>query len=195
MEDNNREKKPDNGTIRERQSVYDTFDRVEIIDGVAYEMKPSPKLSHQALLQNLFTQLNATCQPDGIIVFAPMDVHFDENNVVQPDLIFIRYDNSGIIVNERIVGAPDLLAEILSPGTASRDRIVKKALYERFGVKEYWVADPVHAIVDRFVLNDGKLVLAETYGEGDTITSDLLPCVSIGMDELFAPLARFRADE
>ena len=194
--DNNRDKsKPNKTKIREQQSVYDTFDRVEFIDGIRYEMKPSPRVSHQTLLSNLNSLLRATCEPDGIILFAPLDVHLDDNNVVQPDLIFIRNDNFGIIVNERIVGTPDLLAEILSPGSANRDRILKKALYERFGVKEYWAAAPVHTTVDRFVLDNGKLVLIATYGEGDTMTSDLLPCVSIDMDALFAPLARFRKDD
>mgnify|MGYP001220150445 CR=1 FL=1 len=193
MSDNDRNKSNRGSeTIKEQQSPYDTFDRIEIIDGVAYEMKPSPKVSHQSLLNNLVTQLNAACRPDGVILFAPVDVHFDENNTVQPDLIFIRNDNCGIIVNDRIVGAPDLLAEILSPGSANRDRILKKALYERFGVKEYWIADPVHTTIDRFILEKGKLVLTETFGEGDTLTSGFFPCVSIDMDALFAPLERFR---
>lgn len=186
--------KPDAGRIKEQPEVYDHADRYEIIGGIRYDLKPSPTVTHQILLSNLYFCLQKSCQANGIIVFAPMDVYLDEDNIVQPDLIFIRNENIGILTNKCIDGLPDLLVEILSPSTASRDRIKKKALYERFGVKEYWIIDPVHATLDRFALEHNKLPLIATYGAGDTVTSELFSCISIGMDELFAPLARFQWD-
>nr|WP_275983498.1 Uma2 family endonuclease [Paenibacillus hamazuiensis] len=179
-------------TVKEQQEIYDPSDRYEIIDGVRYDLKPSPLVDHQVLIGGLYTALHRTCQPNGIILFAPMDVYLDDNNIIQPDVIFILNKNAGIITRKRIEGAPDLLVEILSPSTANRDKIRKKALYERFGLKEYWIADPVHHTIDRFVLEQDKLQLRGVYGEGDTLTSELFACVSIDMTALFAPLARFQ---
>jgi len=110
--------KPGNGTIRERQPIYDTFDRDEIIDGIEYHMKPFPKLSHQALLHSASFYAIERDMPAGRHYCVSSDgCAFRRKHVVQPDLIFICNDNSGIVVNERIVGALDLVAKILSPGS------------------------------------------------------------------------------
>ncbi len=140
--------------------------------------------------------LNSSCQPDGVILLAPMDVHLSEDNIVQPDLIFIANDNLSIIVNEKIVGTPNLLVEILSPSTGSRDKVRKKELYARFSVSEYWIIDPVHSIVDQFLLaNEGGYTLAASYDETDTLTSKKYPCMSVKLGELFGAIARFKSAE
>ncbi len=136
--------------------------------------------------------LRTTCIHNGIIIVAPMDVHMDEQNTVQPDLIFIRNENSSIISNRRIEGVPDLLVEILSPSSGSHDKVRKKALYERFGVQEYWIVDPIHHTIDQYV-HDGKMLqLHTTYGHGDKLVSDLIPCIEIDLDAVFASIARFQ---
>ncbi|MCF6093699.1 Uma2 family endonuclease [Microaerobacter geothermalis] len=181
--------------VKEQQEAYQEAnipkhypfieERYEIINNIRYDLKPSPTVKHQRILGYLHKSLDATCHNNGVIIFAPMDVYLDEGNIFQPDLIFILHENSEIIKEARIEGAPDLVAEILSPSTSQNDKIRKKAQYERFGVKEYWIVDPVHFTVDQFVLENGRFLLNATYGEGDTLTSDLFSCVSIDLSPLF----------
>lgn len=161
-------------------------ERYEIIEGVRYDILTAPVVSHQKILAALFRMMDRTCSDNGILLFAPVDVYLDENNCFQPDLVYVLTENASIVTDKRIEGAPDLVAEILSPSTSKNDKIRKKRQYERHGVKEYWVADPTHRTVDQFVSRGGKFELFETYAPGDSLTSPLFGCVSLDMDELFA---------
>lgn len=183
---------PDNHKVEEEYAAYDEpFERYEIINNIRYDLKPSPSVVHQVIVTELNQSLRLTCPSEGIVIVAPMDVHLDENNTVQPDIIFIRNENFHIIKNERIEGTPDLLVEILSPSSGSHDRIRKKALYETFGVNEYWIVDPVHFTIDQFVLEQRKYKLNEVYGEGDTITSPILACARVDVTTLFGKAKKF----
>jgi Uma2 family endonuclease len=129
----------------------------ELIDNVLY-MSPSPVYKHQKVLQNLFRSLSAaiTDQHIGEVIIAPFDVYLDEtSNAVQPDIVILLNKNLHIL-NEsgHIHGVPDLLVEILSPGTTQHDTIRKKSLYEKFGVKEYWIVAPDTKIASVFVLQN-----------------------------------------
>lgn len=88
---------------------------------------------------------------------APYDVYLDDDNVFQPDIIFIDKTNTPLIKSEGLHGAPDLVIEILSPESTRFDRGEKKAVYERSGVKEYWLVDPETKNAEGFVLKAGKL--------------------------------------
>lgn len=175
--------------IKEQTESYGDFDRREIIDYIEYELKPSPTFTHQQLVTRLWNLIYMTCHLAGEIIVAPMDVHLDEGNVFQPDLIFISNENRHII-KERIEGVPDLVVEILSPSTSSNDKIHKKAQYERFGVKEYWIVDPVHLIIDQFVLVNHKYQLHATYDELGAVTSELFSCISVDLNVLFKDIKR-----
>lgn len=179
-------------SVKEPSGFYDVPERFEIIEGVRYDFLASPKITHQVILTSLYNAIHTTCSPSGIIIVAPMDVHLDSDNIVQPDLIFILNENLHIIQDGWVKGVPDLLVEILSPSTGSRDKVRKKALYERFGVKEYWIVDPGYFTVDQLVLADGKYQLAATYGEEDTLTSPYFACMSINLIMIFQEAARFR---
>ncbi|WP_248927291.1 Uma2 family endonuclease [Paenibacillus hamazuiensis] len=183
------------GSVKEQYVTYDVPERYELIGGIRYDMKPSPALNHQVLVMELGTSMKTTCNPNGIVVVAPMDVHLDEENVVQPDVIFISNENDRIIKDGKIKGTPDLLVEILSPSSGAHDKIRKKALYEKFGVLEYWIVDPILKTVDQFLLEQDKLHLAATYGEEDRLTSPRLSCVNIELSAAFAPLKRFEKSE
>ncbi len=117
----------------------------EIINNQLY-MSPSPIGRHQRILRELAFSINEFVKllELGEIFFAPFDVFLDEEeNAVQPDLIFVSSANALIIDDDGVIhGIPDLLIEILSPGNPEHDTITKKELYERFGVKEYWIIDP-----------------------------------------------------
>ncbi|WP_373229342.1 Uma2 family endonuclease [Cohnella sp.] len=178
--------------VKEGQSGYWIEERYEIIEGVRYDFLSSPKVTHQMLVTELNASIRASCHTVGIVLVAPMDVHFDENNIVQPDLIFIANENLPIIKDGWVKGVPDLLVEILSPSTGSKDKVRKKAIYERFGVQEYWIVDPGYSTIDQLVLVDGKYQLAATYGDEETFTSPKLSCISIDLRQLFHNAMRFK---
>jgi Uma2 family endonuclease len=160
-------------------------ERYEIIEGIRYDLKPAPTVTHQRLLGALHIMMYQTCHTNGVILFSPLDVHLDEDNQFQPDLVFILHQNASIIKEKRIEGAPDLVAEVLSPSTSHNDKIRKKRQYERHEVKEYWLIDPVHRTVDQFILEQQKFVLFETYGITGRLTSPQFSCIEIDMSQLF----------
>jgi Uma2 family endonuclease len=189
--DNRLPRRDDANTVKEQTEAYEPFERYEIIHGIRYDFQPSASFVHQILVTKLGNAMDSSCHPNGIVVVAPMDVHMNENTV-QPDIVFIRNENIHIVKNQRIEGVPDLLMEILSPSTGKHDRSRKKALYEAFGVKEYWIVDPLHYTIEQFELNnDGCYLLRAIYGEGDTMSSDTLSCVDIDVDRLFETAKRF----
>lgn len=185
--------------IKEQSGGYETTyeeaarhpyieERFEIIEGIRYEMQPSPTFNHQRLVTQISNMIDRTCSSTGTVLVAPMDVYFDDSNIFQPDVIYIANDNSSIIKRHRIEGAPDLVAEILSPNTSANDKIRKKRNYERFGVSEYWIVDPVHRLIDQFIANDGKYELHGTYGAGGLLQSPRFSCINVDMDKLFSRL-------
>lgn len=138
--------------------------RCEIIDQSLF-MAPSPTPDHQNSSANLSFIIQSFVRKikAGVVLLAPMDVVLDKNNVVQPDLLFIANDNKGIIKNA-IKGVPDCLVEIISTGYVKYDRVKKYALYEKFGVKEYWIVDPANELVEIFTLENKKYKL-HSYAE------------------------------
>jgi Uma2 family endonuclease len=143
--------------------TWDDSERWEIINGVAYNMSPAPNTKHQSISWEVSKQIgNFLDKSDKpcMAFHAPFDVRFPEgvldNNkiidVVQPDIVVIC-DTSKVDENG-CHGAPDFIIEILSPGTAHKDHEIKKALYEKNGVKEYWIIDPTHSIVIVYLLED-----------------------------------------
>ncbi|MEO7988271.1 MAG: Uma2 family endonuclease [Chryseolinea sp.] len=147
----------------------------ELIENVIY-MSPSPASTHQRVLNKinnvLFTYLEE--QNAGEVFIAPFDVYLDESsNAVQPDIIVVLKANANIVEpNGHIHGVPDLLIEILSPGNKDHDLVKKKELYERFGVKEYWIVDPQTKRTQGFQLK-GKIYQVLFEGTGN-IQSTLL---------------------
>lgn len=171
--------------IKERQEVYDMPERFEIIGGIRYDFLSSPKYAHQKILTNLYLSFHDGCAKEGETLLAPLDVHFDEENIVQPDVIYISAENLGIIRDGYVFGVPDLLVEILSESTGKRDKTIKKNLYERFGVPVYWLADPIYRTVDQFVLEEGGYRLAATLTEEDRLVSRTIPCLSVDLGGIF----------
>lgn len=175
------------GTVKEQGGLYPEFDRFEIIEGIHYDLSSAPTINHQKLIMELSNSLYTSCRQNGVILTAPLDVYLDEeDNHFQPDLIFIANENTDIIKEKYIKGAPDLVAEILSPSTSANDKIRKKAQYERFGIKEYWIVDPVHLVIDQFILHHEAYHLHATYADDTIIQSEQFSCISVNTAELFA---------
>ena len=130
--------------------------RHEIIDGAHYAT-PASSTTHQTVSKRLLYQLYTQIELAGLgLVFnAPCDVQLTDYDIVQPDLIVVLKDRARMITPTKINGVPDLVVEILSPSNASHDTDLKKQLYERTGVVEYWIADPENQKLERYRLVDG----------------------------------------
>ena len=117
----------------------------ELINGQIY-MSPTPTNLHQRISRKILIKLSEFVEKNelGEIFYAPLDIYLDESsNAVQPDIIFISKSNASQPLDKvPYKGIPDLLVEILSPSNNKHDLVVKKDLYEKFGVKEYWIIDP-----------------------------------------------------
>ena len=160
--------------------------RYELLDGELI-LVPAPNMAHQGISTILLRLIDTLVylRKLGKVFHAPTDVVFSDTDTVQPDLIFISNERSHIITEQNIRGAPDLAIEILSPSTAGRDRTFKRTLYERHGVKEYWMVDPDARNITVLILGENGYELAGIYGEGQTLTSPTLPGFSLNLDEVF----------
>lgn len=176
---------------------YEQFREMEIPDGDThiYELingeivkRSSPNSPHQNLHSELFVFLGSFNKKNklGKIYSAPFDVVLDDENVTQPDIFFIAKERDFIIPDDGpIMGAPDLIVEILSPSTAKYDRGEKKDLYERFQVKEYWIADPKNRSVEVYQLKEGRYKLESYAAMEGGIESVVLPDLGLKMEDLF----------
>ncbi len=150
-------------------------------------MTPSPIANHQTILLNLAAAFREYLKghPVGKVFVAPLDVILSDYDVLQPDLLFVLNERAGI-VKDWVRGAPDLAVEILSPTTEKRDRGIKLKAYARFGVKEYWIIDPVARTVEVHRLSAGGYELAETLEINQSLVSPLLPGFRMDVASVFA---------
>ena len=162
-------------------------ERYELIDGELI-MSESPIIAHQDNQRKLGPRMSVFVERNdaGVVYFSSTDVVLSDTDVVQPDLLFISKERRHIIGEANIQGAPDLVVEILSPSTARRDWGVKRELYAKHGVKEYWIADPANKMVWVMLLKDGVLEIEQTCYPGDTIASSVLTGFTVKVDDIFA---------
>lgn len=146
----------------------------ELIQGELV-VSPTPIPAHQDAVGNAYALLKQIAKAIGGKAFvAPLEVYFDDDNVPQPDVMWIAPARLHVIGEKRLEGPPDLIVEVLSPGTAKNDKETKFRLYEKYRVREYWIVDPVHRLVDVWLLVEGHFVWRGAYGVGDTFKSPAL---------------------
>ena len=165
----------------------DDGNRYEAIEGNLY-MTPAPSILHHRLTRALYEALRPllAAPKRGELFWAPVGVEFPSTGEgVQPDLFFVSDEYRGIIGEHGIVGAPDLVVEILSPSTASRDRGIKRRLYERQGVREYWIVDPDEMAID--VWRFGEEPVHERFTETLPVRLGTQPVGEIDLHAIFAP--------
>ena len=134
----------------------------EMINGETIMMSPRPTVNHNTIIVNLSTLFSIYLNGKKCRNFTDgVDVHLDEKNRVIPDSMIIC--NQDMIKRDGVYGAPDLIVEVLSPSTARHDKIRKKALYEKHGVKEYWIIDPDAKSIEVHLLKDGRYELNDVY--------------------------------
>ena len=161
-------------------------ERWELLNGELV-MAPSPRRMHQDVSGNLYFLLRLFVDQMGLgrVYAAPFDVVLSETNVVQPDLLFVSNQREAILTDDNVTGAPDLVVEVLSPSTASRDWRIKLDLYAQHGVREYWVVDPDGQRIWVMAGHDGDLNEVANYGRGDVLTSPTLSGFSANLNQVF----------
>ena len=167
---------------------WDEDSRCELIDGVIYMMS-SPSRRHQGIIVELSYQLTSFLKGKPCKVFiAPFDVCLStagdkDRTVVQPDVLVVC--DKSKLESKRCNGAPDMVIEVLSPSTASKDKVRKLNKYLEAGVKEYWIVDPADRTVSVCLLESGNYVIKGYTDEGTAPVSILEGC-SIDLAEVFA---------
>ena len=181
-----------------RRLTYEDFVRIpddgkrhEIIDGVHY-VTPSPAFRHQQLLGRLHAAIFTFLEqhPEiGQVLLSPLDTVITPFDVVEPDLLFIAADQPEIVTEPNIQGAPALVIEILSPSTRARDKGIKRQLFDRGGVREYWLVDPNGRDLTIYRRTaDGKFPRVAQLSVADeaTVVTPLLPGFAFSLVKLFA---------
>lgn len=169
--------------------IWDTPEdgnRYEVIDGALY-MTPPPGWKHQFASGKLQVMVGRHVYDHGlgVLVSAPVGVVLDDENGLQPDLIYVSREHLHIITERGVGGAPDLVVELLSPSTRNRDRGVKLRRYAAAGVPHYWIVDPRSRALEAYRLTDEGYELTGTYGPGTIFQPELFPDLEIPVDELW----------
>jgi len=161
--------------------------RYEVINGRLIEM-PAPTPWHQDVSGNLEFIMRKFVREKGVgkVYDAPIDVVLGDRYVLQPDIVFISKDRLEIIGEKAIIGPPDLVVEIISPATIRRDTVVKKGIYEKFGVREYWIVYPDERAIEVWVLSDkGKYELFSVAEREGKVKSKVLEGLEVELKEVF----------
>jgi Uma2 family endonuclease len=178
--------------------TYDDFLRIpddgkrhEIIDGEHY-VTPSPNLRHQKLVGRLFLSIGnflAEHPEQGEVFLSPLDVVLSYHDVVEPDLLFVASGQARILTPQNVQGPPALVVEVMSKGTRKRDATIKRRLFERTGVREYWLVDPAldRVQVFRRLETGGLRRTGEvTAAQRGCLTTPLLPGWELSLETFFA---------
>jgi Uma2 family endonuclease len=163
--------------------------RHELIDGEHY-VTPSPNTRHQRILGNLHWLLRSYLEehPIGQVFFAPFDVVFSDIDVVEPDLLYLSNARAAEVLTPlHARGVPELVAEIASKGTRKRDETIKRRLYERVGVSEYWVVDPAIDVIRLYRREDDRFgrPIELSRETDDALTTPLLPGLQLPLRNVF----------
>lgn len=173
-------------TYQDYLNLPNDRNRYEIINGELI-MTPAPKIIHQDISRNIEIELALFVRKHklGKVYYAPCDIVLSNENVVQPDILFISKENMDIITEDNIQGAPDIVIEILSPSTGYYDLVAKKDIYETFGVKEYWIVDPKKQWVEIYIMKEKKYNLHRRADKTGKIQSHLLKEFEIDIETVF----------
>ncbi|MCY3022611.1 MAG: Uma2 family endonuclease [Planctomycetota bacterium] len=174
-------------TYAEYRTLPETGPRYQLIEGDLV-MSPAPSFRHQDLVGTLFAALHGfvTARGLGKAIVSPVDVILNDENVPQPDIVFLPTSQKNLIAPEGIRGGPALCVEVLSPRTAELDLGVKRLLYAKHGVEEYWVVSPEARTVAVYRLQEDARAPLRILGLRDTLTTTLLPGWALPLEPLFA---------
>jgi len=150
---------------------YEQHSLIQLIDGEVV-IGMAPKLKHQDIVRELIILFGLTARKTGGTAYnSPAEVYLDEHNVFEPDVVYLRPDTRCVREEGRMIGAPDLVVEVLSPSTAKYDREAKYKAYEQHGVDEYWIVDPAHELIEVWQQESGRFNLLGAFAAGDVFPS------------------------
>jgi Uma2 family endonuclease len=173
--------------------TYDDYELIpeekkcELIDGDLI-MSPSASFRHQVIAGNINEILRAFVRKYKLgKVLYEFDMYLDDENIFRPDVMFIANENLVNVTAKYLRGVPDLVIEVLSPSTKKNDTIIKKGLYAKFGLAEYWIADPETKTLDVFHLTPKGFALQKSYTPSDTLVKTIADAtLTIAVAEIFA---------
>jgi Uma2 family endonuclease len=174
-------------TAEDYGALPDDGEQYELIAGEII-MVPPPTTFHQDILSFFMERLGPLVRPRGLgkIFVSPINVYATENDVYQPDLLFVRRDRLGIVKMYGVHGAPDFVVEILSPSNAYYDLRQKKTIYEQIGVREYWIVDPMERSIDCFQNSPTGFTVLESGKRSGKICSSEIPEFCVEVEAVFA---------
>ncbi len=160
--------------------------RYEILEGELYVIA-APNTKHQRVSKRLVVALTQRLEKEGLgeVFIAPYDVVLSEDNVLQPDIVFVCKNRAGVVGELNLTGAPDLAVEILSPGSRGKDLEIKRKIYARFGVQEYWVVDPDAETIEVLAWGEIGYSTAGMFAKSDSLTSPQFPDLNLPLPEIF----------
>ena len=168
-------------------------ERWELIDGVLYQMAAAPNPKHQDASENIGRCFADHIRPRrlGLVYRAPFAVLLPGESAVEPDLFFVSMARERILAERGCEGPPDLVVEILSPSNRAHDLEIKRELYARHGIPEYWIldsdAETVWALTEPITDISGGVYTVETlYYPGEVLTTTVMPGLAIPVAEIFA---------
>ncbi len=173
-------------TYSDLLTVPEDTNRYELFEGELI-VTPSPIRIHQVVVKNLTYFFEGFLRTNNIgeLCVAPFDVYFDKDTVMQPDLIFVSNERKFIIEQKRIVGAPDLVVEVLSERTEERDRGYKFRRYAKENVREYWIVDPEQQFIEVYENSESGYRLLGTFKGGQSIRSSIFTDLRCTASDLF----------
>ena len=180
-------RKPEPFTYREYLLLPDDGRRHELIEGDFY-VTPSPGTLHQTVSRRLQQLLMQQLEDTGIaqVFNAPMDVLLDDTTCLQPDIVVVRSGRVDLIQEANIRGVPDLVVEILSPSHPGNDRFLKRGVYARFKIPEYWIVEPSNGFVTVLRSSEpGRYDLEARFDRASTLTSEEFPELAVPLPRVF----------
>jgi Uma2 family endonuclease len=161
--------------------------RYEVVQGVLI-MSPAPTPEHQSVLGEIYSYLRECIQLTGrgMVYMGPLDVELSEHNVFQPDVLVVLKEHADRFQGKHFVGAPDLAVEIISPSSATYDRLTKLGMYEQTGVPEYWLVNPKRRTVEVFVLEEWRYRSLGVFRGGQVLPSRLVSSGTVAVERFFA---------
>lgn len=160
--------------------------RYQLVEGDLI-ISPSPHRFHQRIVWNLSQLFGRyiAVHPLGEVFLAPFDVYLSEHDILQPDVLFVAAVNLGILAEDGIHGAPDLVIEVLSPATAQLDKKTKRRVYARAGVKEMWLIDPLLLQIQRYDFARDQAKPVQLIEEDESFATPVFPGVTFVASEIF----------
>lgn len=170
---------------------YALHDFIQLIDGEMVigqgEERVAASLAHQRAVGNSYEIAKACARKHGGTAYVALtEVYLDDENIFEPDVLYLAPESRAVEEAQRIVGAPTLVVEVLSPKTAKKDRTMKFEAYQRHGVQEYWLIEPNNFTLELYALRGGKFALVGIGEPGDKIVSSVFTRQQVDVAEILA---------